>query len=346
LKISTEFKIGFFVILAIAVAYWGINYLKGNDVLRKDRIFYAVYDRIDGLAPSNSISINGFPIGLVRHIELLPERGNKILVEFSITNPEILIPKDSEVRIFSSDLLGSKQVSLTVGYSAEFAESGDTLFASVEEGLAASVNAQIAPIKLKAEELLGQIEKAVITVQSVFDESARENLSQSFESIKESFYSLSLTSKRLDSLMANEKPVIENSFANLSEFLENLNSNNDKINAFTENLVGISDSLKASNLKEAIANAAIALEQFTSIMEKTSSGEGTIGKLLHDDSLYNSMTEASVRLGSLLEDMESNPDRYVHVSVFGKKEKKMKLSDKDIERVKEAVIEEQENNNK
>jgi phospholipid/cholesterol/gamma-HCH transport system substrate-binding protein len=345
LKISTEFKIGFFVILSIAIAYWGINYLKGNDVLSKDRIFYAVYDRIDGLSPSNVISINGFPIGLVRHIELMPEQGNKILVEFAITNSEIRIPEDSKVRIFSADLLGSKQVSLTIGNSIGYAQSGDTLAASIEKGLAESVNAQIAPLKLKAEELLGQIEKAVITVQSVFDESARDNLSQSFESVKESFYSLSQSSKRLDSLMANEKPVIEKSLSNLSEFLENLNSNNDKLNAFTANLVDISDSLKASNLKEAIANASIALEQFTLMMDKASRGEGTIGKLLHNDSLYNSMTEASVRLGSLLEDMEMNPDRYVQVSVFGKKEKKVKLSDKDIERVKEAIIEE-ENNNK
>jgi phospholipid/cholesterol/gamma-HCH transport system substrate-binding protein len=344
LKISTEFKIGFFIIVAIIVAYWGINYLKGNDVFKKERIYFAVYDRIDGLAPSNVISINGFPIGLVRHIYLLPERGNKILVEFAITNPEIKIPRDSEVRIFSSDLLGSKQVSLTIGYSADFAESGDTLTASIEAGLAASVNAQIAPLKMKAEELLGQIEKAVITVQSVFDESARDNLSQSFESVKESFYSLSLTAKRIDSLIAYEKPVIEKSMDNLSSFIENLNNNNENLNAFTSNLVEISDSLKTSELKEAIANASIALEQFTIMMDKASRGEGTIGKLIHDDSLYNSMTDASVQLASLLEDMETNPDRYVQVSVFGKKEKKLKLSNKDIERVKEAMKEEEEEN--
>jgi len=343
MKISTEFRIGFFVIVAIAVSYWGINYLKGNDVFSNDRVYYAVYDRIDGLAPSNAISINGFAIGLVRKIELLSDRNNKILVEFSISNPDILIPKDSEVRIFSSDLLGSKAVSLTIGDSQEYAKSGDTLTSSIEEGLAAAVNAQIAPIKIKAEELLGQIEKAVITVQSVFDENTRDNLSNSFESINETFESFKLSAKRLDTILITSKPAFENSLVMVSSILENFNSNEEKINSLFSNLAEISDSLKASQLKETIANAAIALDQFAKTMENASQGEGTIGKLLYNDSLYNSMNDATNQLTSLLEDMETNPDRYVQVSVFGKKEKKVKLSDKDIERIKKAIEEDEAN---
>ena len=342
MKISTEFKIGFFVIMAILVAYWGINYLKGNDVFKKERIYYGVYERIDGLAPSNAVSINGFPIGLVRNIKLLPESNNRILVEFAITNPDILIPIDSEVRIFSSDLLGSKQVSITIGKSLEYVQPGDTLITSIEEGLAASVNAQIAPLKIKAEELLGQIEKAVITVQSVFDESARDNLSKSFKHIEESFYSVSQTAKRLDSLMETEKPLIEDMMVNLSEFIRALNDNKENLNRFTTNLAIISDSLRTSDLKDAIANAAIALQQFSVMMEKASKGEGTVGKLLHDDSLYNALTDATVKLASLLDDMETNPGRYVQVSVFGKKQKKVKLSNKDIERIKDAIQEDDE----
>jgi phospholipid/cholesterol/gamma-HCH transport system substrate-binding protein len=341
MKISTEFKIGFFVIVAIGVAYWGINYLKGNDVFRKERIYFGVYERIDGLAPSNTVSINGFPIGLVRNIKLLPDQNNRILVEFAITNPDILVPVDSEARIFSSDLLGSKQVSISIGNSLEYIKPGDTLLTSIEEGLAASVNAQIAPLKIKAEQLLGEIEKAVITVQNVFDESARDNLSKSFKHIEESFFSVSNVAKRLDSLMETEKPVIEDMMVNLSEFIQALNDNKENLNTFTTNLAVISDSLRTSDLKDAIANASIALGQFTVLMEKASQGEGTVGKLLQDDSLYNSMTEASVNLARLLEDMETNPDRYVRVSVFGKKEKKVKLSNKDIERIKDAIEEDE-----
>lgn len=121
-----------------------------------------------------------------------------------------------------------------------------------------------------------------------------------------------------------------------------MNDNKENLNTFTTNLAVISDSLRTSDLKDAIANASVALEQFTVLMEKASQGEGTVGKLLHDDSLYNSMTEASTNLAHLLEDMEMNPDRYVRVSVFGKKEKKVKLSNKDIERIKEAIKEEEE----
>jgi phospholipid/cholesterol/gamma-HCH transport system substrate-binding protein len=341
LKFSTEFKIGLLVLLAIAMAYWGINYMKGIDIFKQDRIFYATYDRVDGLSNSNLVTLNGYPIGLVREIQLVPELGNKVMVTFAITQTDLRIPKDSEARIFSSDLLGSKQVELIIGSSPEIAMEGDTLTASMEKDLASAVNAQLAPLKLKAEELLGQIEQAVVTVQSVFDESARENLSQSFQHIQESFYAVSLTAKRLDTLIAKEKPAMESMIDNLSSFSASLNNNKDNISRLTENLADISDSLRTAELKEAVANAAAALEQFTILMDQASQGKGTVGKLLHDDSLYNSLNTATTNLASLLEDMETNPDRYVQVSVFGKKAKKVKLSNKDVERISKAVLEQQ-----
>lgn len=339
MKISTEFKIGFLVILAIGMAYWGVNYMKGIDIFKQDRLFYSVYDRIDGLTPSNLVSLNGYPIGLVREIELLPHEGNKILVTIAVTQSDLFIPSDSEARIFSSDLLGSKQVNLILGQNTDYLLEGDTLKSSIEENLASAVNAQLAPLKLKAEELLGQIEKAVITVQSVFDESARENLSRSFQHIQESFYTVSLTAERLDTLIANEKPAIESMINNLSSFSESLNQNRDNLSRFAENIADISDSLRTAELKAAIANASLALNQFSILMAEASEGKGTVGKLLHDDSLYISMNEATTNLASLLEDMETNPKRYVQVSVFGKKEKKIKLSDKDIKRIQKAIEE-------
>ena len=142
--------------------------------------------------------------------------------------------------------------------------------------------------------------------------------------------------------METEKPIIEDMMVNLSEFIKALNDNKENLNTFTTNLAVISDSLRTSDLKDAISNASVALQQFSVMMEKASQGEGTVGKLLHDDSLYNAMTEASTNLAHLLEDMEMNPDRYVRVSIFGKKEKKVKLSNKDIERIKDAIKEDEE----
>ena len=343
MKISTEFKIGFFVILAIAVAYWGINYLKGNDVFNKDRIYYGVYDRIDGLTPSNLVTLNGMPVGIVRSVKLLPEKDNRILVEFAISNHDINIPEGSVARIFSSDLLGSKQVELKLGKGGSLLPPGDTLNTEIEESLADAVNAQIAPLKIKAEELLGQIEKAVVTIQSVFDENARQNLSESFESIKQAFASFATASKRLDSLLESQKPVIESALGNVNEITESLNNDMENLDAIIANFAEISDSLKTSDLKKAIAAAAVALEDFSLMMEEISKGEGTVGKLVSDDSLYVALNEAARNLASLLDDMETNPDRYVQVSVFGKKQKKIKLSDKDIERIKEAVEEDNKN---
>jgi len=342
LKISTEFKIGFVVVLSIAIAYWGINYLKGNDVFSKERVFYGVYDRIDGLAVSSPVNINGFAIGLVREIKLLPGKENRILVRFDISNDDVNIPAYTEARIVSVDLLGSKQVTLLMGNGNEYLTSGDTLNSSIEGGLAESVNKQIAPLKIKAEELLGQVEKAVVTVQSVFDENARENLSQSFMKIKESFINLSNTAKRLDSLMIVEKPLVENATINFAEFMQSLNDNKENLNRITYNLALITDSLRAADLTSAVANASDALKNLATMIDNINKGQGTVGKLMYNDSLYNELTNATIQLKSLLEDIETNPDRYIKVSVFGKKEKKLKLSDKDVERI-QKYIDEQNN---
>ncbi len=337
MKLSTEFKIGITVIVAIGLAYWGINFMQGNDIFKKERSYYAIYTKVNGLVVSNPVSVNGFSVGLVKDIKFLDSRGDQIIVEFAIKNKNIQIYEDSKFKIFSSDLLGSKGVDIIMGESTVIAQIGDTLEGDIEQDLAEAVNAQIAPLKNKAEELLSKVTDAVVTVESIFDNEAKENLSASFDKIRESFVSFSNTAKNIDALVALEKPKIDSIFSDFQLIVENIRKNGDNIDTFFSNMADISDSLQQSNLNEAIRNAAVSLDKLSEMIDNVNEGNGTIGKLMYNDSLYNSLVSTSTQLDSLFNDMQAHPKRYIHFSVFGKKDKQVKLSKKDVETIRQSL---------
>jgi len=185
-----QILIGVSFILAIALFIWGYNFLKGKDIFNKQRkdifnkqtIYYAKYHEVSGLEISNPVSINGVRIGQVSRMYFAPDMSGDVIVELTI-NTDFPIPDNTIARIFSSDLMGSKSVDFKLGNSTDQAKDGDTLATSIEAGIMEEVNAQVQPIKAKAESLLASIDTLVVAFQSIFNESARKNLSESFDNI-------------------------------------------------------------------------------------------------------------------------------------------------------------------
>ncbi|MBN8697091.1 MAG: MCE family protein [Bacteroidetes bacterium] len=320
MKLSKEVKVGIVTTIAIAFFIYGFNFLKGKDFFSSQRKFYAVYNDIDGLVEANPLLINGFRVGMVGKIQLMNDTTGRILVSL-IVDDEVNIPKNSIAKVVSSDLLGSKAVQLILGSGTNYAESGDTLVAAQEDNLKAAVNKTIAPLQKKAEGLISSIDSVMVVVQQVFNESARQNLSKSFENIKDAIASLETTSYRLDTLVSNEKSKISNILSKINHLAATLDNNSDKLANVIQNFSNISDSLAQSNLKQAINNADVALSQASSIMTKINKGEGSLGLLVNNDSLYRKLDKSSEDLDKLLKDLRINPERYVHISVFGRKDR-------------------------
>lgn len=321
MKISKEFKIGIVVIAAIAAFVWGINFLKGFNIFSKPNYLYAVYPKIDGLIEANPIQVKGFKIGQISEIKLIP-RGSEyqVLVKFIISE-DVKIPRHSVAKAVSSDLLGSKVVEVVYSNEKEFVHSGDTLLAESEESLKEGVSKQLAPLQKKANELLSSIDSVMTIVQYVLNDKTRENLSKSFESIKKAIQSLEQTAYKLDDLVASEKAKISSMLTKLNTVAAMLENNTGKIENIITNFSTLSDSLAKSKLKEAIAEAYKTLEEFSSLAKQINSGQGTLGKLIKNDSLYNNLNKASDDLDKLMKDLRINPERYIHFSVFGRKEK-------------------------
>ena len=322
MKIRKEIKIGVVVTAALSLLIWGLNFLKGENILSNKQMFYAVYTQIDGLVEGNPVQVSGHKIGQVGKIFFHPDKSGLVVVNFVLDKETIKLPKDTRARIYSSDLLGSKAVQLVLGTDTSgYLSSGDTLISDLEANLQESVNATILPLKIKAEELISSMDSAVTIVQLILNEKARGDLEAGFESIKRSFATFESAATNLDDLIATNKGRITDIFVSIQSIASNLNDKNSELAKIIDNFAMISDTLAKANIAETLENASTALSQAARIMEKINNGEGTMGLLINNDSLYNNLESASLELDLLLKDINKRPKRYVHFSIFGKKDK-------------------------
>lgn len=321
MKLSKEFKIGLVVVFAIAAFIWGLNFLKGSNLFSHKYYLYAVYPKIDGLIPANPLLVNGYKIGQVSNIQLI-KKGNdyQVLVKFLLTE-DLKIPKGSVAKAISSDLLGSKAVEIIYSNSTEYVNSGDTLVAETEESLKSSVDKRIAPLQAKAENLISSIDSVMTVVNSVLNAKTRENLDKSFESVRKAILTLEQTAYKLDELVGSEKAKISSILSNLNSITDNLDKNGKKIDNILTNLNTMSDSLAKAELKSAISNADKSMRELNVLLAGINKGQGTLGKLAKNDTLYYNLNRSTEDLDKLLKDLRYNPERYIHFSVFGRKDK-------------------------
>ncbi len=325
MKVRREIKIAALFVLALTAFIWGFNYLKGKNYFTKKNILYAVYNEIGGLTSANPVYVNGLKIGQVSEVYFEGKGSTRIIVKMMVSR-DVPIPVNSVARIFSADLMGSKAIDLMLGDSFIIVESNDTLRSDVQASLQEEVNRQVQPIKMKAEELLSSIDTLVTAIQAIFNEDARANLAQSFESIKLTIRSLEHASFTIDTLIQTERRRLAVIIENIESITTNLRNSNREIAGTLRNVKAISDSLAASNIRETFSHIEQTMNHLNQILGKIDDGEGSLGLLINDDGLYGSLETASRELSDLLEDMKLNPGRYVHFSIFGNRAAKKPYS--------------------
>jgi phospholipid/cholesterol/gamma-HCH transport system substrate-binding protein len=308
MKLSRELKIGIVAIIAIAFLIWGVNFLKGIDIFKSSDTYYSVYDNIDGLIESGIIYLRGFKIGNVSEIKY-NAHSSKIVVRYSIKE-RVKIPENSMFQIYSSSLVsGIKDIRLILGDGNRYYQSGDTVPGELDRGLEAIID----PIRKQATITILKIDTLIGSLAQILNEKKVAEIQQSighFNNITAS----------LDSNLSKGGPL-DNGFNNLASITENLKQSNDELKVTISNFRNISDSVSTSQLKSAIANANTALQSTSRILAKIETGEGTLGMLVHNDSLYINLKNVSETLDLLMNDLREHPKRYVHFSLFGKKEK-------------------------
>ncbi len=315
MKYKREIVIGLVFIAALALFIWGFSYLKGFNLFKEQRVVYAVYEKVSGLSRANPVSINGLKVGQVSDIYFEPGFSGNIIVEITIET-QIPIPKNSIALIYSSDLMGSKAIDLRLGNDSLFIMNGDTLNTRVEASLKEAVNQQIQPLKAKAEELIMSIDTVVTVIKQIFNEKARENLSNSLASVQKTFENLENASYNLDLMIAAEKIRFGEIMSNLESITTTIAENKENIDNILSNFSTLSDSLAQAEIPRTFANINRVVGDVAGIVEKINNGEGTLGLLINDEDLYKDLQESANQLHLLMEDIRVNPKRYVRFSLF------------------------------
>ena len=316
MKISRELKVGLIAVLTIAALYWGFSFLKGSNLFDSSRYFYAVYNQVDGLGPSRPVTINGFKVGQVADIAFMPDQSGRLYVKMSINN-DFNIPHDTKARIYSSNLMGEKAISLDLGRSVEYAVSGDTLYGDIELSITEEVNRQVAPLKEKAEKLIGSIDTVMVLASGFLNSDNKQNFTRTFQSIRRSFATLEHSVQVFDTTLSKSQDGLITTLENLSSVTSTFKENEAEFDKIIKNFGAISDSLSEVELKRTFTTLEQTLQETQAVVQKINNSEGTMGALVNDKEVYENLARSTEQLNLLLLDLKYNPQRYLNFSVFG-----------------------------
>jgi phospholipid/cholesterol/gamma-HCH transport system substrate-binding protein len=313
MKIPSEVKIGIIITIAIAVTIWGLNFLKGRNILKGVNTYFAVFEDVGGLEKNSKIFIKGYEVGQVSDI-YFTENGSRDLIVLLGIEKIYDIPLNSEAILFDADLLGSKAIMISLTGSEQLHKPGDTVMCRIQYGLTARLEQQLLPVKNKAENLIVTVDSLMSSLNYVFDRNTSAMLQASIQNLESSTEGIKN--------MLSDQGKLTNMIGHMEAITLNLKNNNEQLASAMSNIESITDSIASSELKSTISNTNKTLAETHLILEKINKGEGTLGMLVNNDSLYQNLTSLSNELDLLMKDLQENPKKYVNVSVFGKSEKK------------------------
>lgn len=325
MKNKTEIKLGLLVVVVICVGYWGINFLRGKDIFNSEREYFAVYKDLSGLKVGAPVLIKGYKVGQVREIVFLDEYQSALVVKLAVDS-DYPISVKSTARIFSADLMGTKAIELKTKFADEYFSDGDTLPSEIEGSLFDQINLQMTPIKAEAEKLMGSMGEAINVISEVFNQATITNLQKSFSKLNMVINNVERSTSSLSTMLEPGKGRLSVILANVDSISTNLKDNNKQITAIIENFATISDTLAQAEIAETINSTGRVMQQLDSVLMQINRGDGSLGQLIYNDTLYTNLEDATKSLDNLLIDLKENPKRYVHFSLIGgggsKKEKK------------------------
>ncbi len=314
MKLSREIKTGIIVVGGILLFILGFSYLKSTPLFDNSKTLYAVYKHVGGLQPGTQVSINGFNVGKVNGIRFKDASGN-LLVTFSVNN-DFTFSKNSKAELYDTGIIGGKGIQIKPVFDgAPMAQTGDTLITLTRPGLTDLVQQKLAPLQEKIEGAFTNADTLLMNVNEILDAKTKNDLRESISGLNKLMKSLGESAEVLNKLLKNNQSKLDSSLTNFNEL--------------SSNFAKLSDSLNNAGLGRTLASLESTVSNLDKILSQMEKGDGSLGKLMKDEQLYNNLNNASKELDLLLQDFRLNPKRYVNVSVFGKKQKDYALPEND-----------------
>ena len=324
MKISNETKIGTLTSIAIVMMILGFNFLKGKSILKTGNFIYAKFSDSKGLMTSNPVFVNGFQVGSIDEIE--NDDANLKTITVSIKLKDKYNIPDNSVASIASNPLGSPSIGIQLGDSKKFLNVGATIKTTEEAGLFGELTNKLIPVADQIKATTHTLDSVLRNINSIFDINAKNNLQSVIANINKTTASLIVSAASIEKMLNQQSGSLTQSMNNVNTFTKNLVVNNDKINKTLTNLETTSSNLSKADILGSVTNLKNAIINLNELIEKSGSKNGSLGLLINDKTLYNTFTNTLRSANILIDDLRTNPKRYVNLSVFGKKNKDTALT--------------------
>lgn len=324
MKISNETKVGALTAIAIVLMILGFNFLKGKTMFKTGNFIYAEYPDAKGLMVSNPVYINGYQVGSVYEIENVDANLKSIHVAIKLKG-NYNIPTNS-VAAIASNPLGTPSIKITLGNSTTYLKSGEKINAVDDAGLLGDITNKLGPVADQIKVTTHTLDSVLRNINSIFDVTAKGNLQNVIANMNRTTASLMSSAASIEKMLLAQSGSIAQTMDNLNSFSKNLSDNNQKITSTLTNIETTTGNLSKADINGSVEKLKAAIDKVNALIEKASSKDGSLGLLMTDKTLYNNLTNTVRSANILLDDLRTNPKRYVNISVFGRKDKSVPLS--------------------
>ncbi len=306
MKVTREAKTAILVIGAVLLFIWGYSFLKGRDLFNSYKTYYVIYNNVEGLSPSAPVTLNGLVVGKINSIAFRDTIQGTLVVEMQVKT-DFPISKTSAAILYEPGVgLSGKQIAIAPDLKNHTpAEDGDYLKSELEPGMLAAVSDKLAPLQSKLEATVVSADSLLHNVNNIIDRETQQNLRIAISEMRGTMQAFNNAAQTLNGTLAGNRANIDATMANL--------------NRTSANFAAVSDSINNANLGAAVDKLEQSLANVDRVMADVQAGKGTLGKLLKDEAMYDNLRDASKELKELMADFKNNPKRYVHFSLFGKK---------------------------
>lgn len=319
MRISNETKVGALTTLGITLFILGFSFLKGKNIFRTGNYIFAKVKQSKGIMVSNPVYINGLQIGSVYELQETDKSVENIVIKIKLSK-ELNIPINSIASI-KDNPLGSPSMDISMGNSKTYLVNKDTILTLDNPGMLAGITTKITPVVDQLKMTLSTLDSVLRNMNSIFDPGTKGNLRNVVSNINNMTVSLAVTSASLQKLMNEQSGAVYRSMNNVNEFTKNLAGNNEKINSTLTNLQTTTDRLAKADVDGAVNELKKTIETLHTAVQKIDSKDGSLGRLLNDNQLYDNLANTTRSLNVLMDDIRVNPKRYVSISIFGGKSK-------------------------
>jgi phospholipid/cholesterol/gamma-HCH transport system substrate-binding protein len=306
MKLSKEFKVGLFMVVAITLLYFGFNFLKGIDFFSSSKKYYAFYENVDKLTESNQIYLNGLAVGRVSNIQIQQQK-NRVLVELDISSDIVLT--DSSVALLNGELLGGRFIQLIVNQGGNVLKAKDTINSDVAKGIMDFFQQNAEPVA----------SNLTITLRNL--NTILEGLARNTRRIDTMFLRLQNTPAILNRTLSSANSNIDGLSESFQAVAGNLNGTLQELKPTLSNFRTLSDSLKMLQLNNTVTKAQQSLTKLNDALSRLSAGDNTVSKLMTEDSLYVNLNQLLNSVDSLARHFNRNPKHFM--APLGKSQRKI-----------------------